>query len=699
MKLFNKQYLRGNVRAGGALIVALATMTIVASFGAAYLRLVTSASSRQSSEVATLKAFYIAEAGLAEAFHSVRIGRTGQVASIMTPAKFGGGLVWVDASQTKDDQIRLVSTGMWAGGRATLSYVLQPKELTLGIFSDEDLVIDQVIMVDGYDSDLGSYESQLEEDQSLPADMPQILAEFLFAPCSAGDGTNGCYMGYHQGCVGALNHSTTFGGAALGGGRDPAATEEPAGGSEQGGYGKFLIARDQGLELYINSMREHVDLLYDSYVEEAMGRGIPSGETLYPRPGIGFHMPNGGSLASNGNISFDTTNSELQEIYGEIVTGPSGELAGKERIVLSGEHRPRGLSIDLPEVTVPDLHMQGPVRHDSPLPMLIPSGLSGLKHVAVAADSELIIQGPATVVLGELILEPGALLTLDTRMGAVALYVTGSMHLQPGSETVTTGESPTDLSLQVAPIASFGGEAPIRLESASQFKGTIYSPDTDVYLGSDFEVFGGVVASKLSFGAGSRLHVDVAEYGGSPVPRIVSWRILELPAGKNALSLNPYTFVGRDPAEAPELAAATDLDRAVIDVDYVDSSGTVHNFIGRESEFDWSNVRSVLQITRDSYRELEPGAERRVINDKFGTALEVAKGPRQSLVELSEWAASASSDPQQIGKLRAALKKSLKDKAPFSEDEWGVIQSIGIMDQGTLNKLSAYDMRAGGAGQ
>ncbi|MCP5021610.1 MAG: hypothetical protein GY930_07510 [bacterium] len=103
MKALRRQSSHRNPRAGGALIVALITMTVVASLGATYVQLVFSTTRRQSGDLATLKAFYIAEAGLEEAFHGVQLGRSGQVASIVSPARFGGGLVWVNASQTKDN--------------------------------------------------------------------------------------------------------------------------------------------------------------------------------------------------------------------------------------------------------------------------------------------------------------------------------------------------------------------------------------------------------------------------------------------------------------------------------------------------------------------------------------------------------------------------------------------------------------------
>ncbi|MEZ6018728.1 MAG: hypothetical protein R3F17_01135, partial [Planctomycetota bacterium] len=107
---------------GSALVLALIAVSMVAALGAAYLQLTSSVTRRQGAEVENTQAFYLAEAGLAESFQAVRIGRTGQIGSIGSPVRYGQGLLWVDAVDTADDQIRLTSTAMSGTGRAALSY-------------------------------------------------------------------------------------------------------------------------------------------------------------------------------------------------------------------------------------------------------------------------------------------------------------------------------------------------------------------------------------------------------------------------------------------------------------------------------------------------------------------------------------------------------------------------------------------------
>ncbi len=569
-------------------------MSVIVALGGAYLNLVVSGSKNLTAEVATLKAFYVAEAGLAEAFNAVRMGRSGQMGSIQEPAKYGGGLVWVDATSSESDQISLVATGFWGQGRATLSYTILPQELKLGVFSDEDMVLENVVMFDGYDSSMGTYQSQVLTEEVLPDGIPEDVEIFLSTGCPVGDGTNGCHMGYHQWCVGELSHMSLLCRTEGISSDTVVGDSEYAANSEE-----YIVLRDQGLGSYISSLQDRVDGMYEEYAVPAMTNPT-SGETLYPRPGIGTHSSGGAMLGSNGSVIFDHEGLDLKEVYGDVSTGPDGTVVGEEGVVLTGTTSSRGMQIELPEVTVPEIELQAPILQEDVLPLVFASGLLGVQGVEVAADSELIIQGPATVVIGDLTLAPGGMLTLDTRLGSVDLYVTGSMDLQPGSATVTTGQDPEELTLQVAPIDSIGGEPAIKLDGMSAFHGTIYAPEADVFVGPNFEIFGGIVARKLTLGAGVRLHVDNASMEESPIPKIVSWRILELPTEVLQNRVDPYRLLGVNADDVLPLSESNDLTRVTLDITYLDKSGTDQTYNGMESDFDWDRVGQVIQVSRDS---------------------------------------------------------------------------------------------------
>jgi len=112
-----------------------------------------------------------------------------------------------------------------------------------------------------------------------------------------------------------------------------------------------------------------------------------------------------------------------------------------------------------------------------------------------------------------------------------------------------------------------------KLDATASFHGTIYAPETDVRVGSDFEVYGGIVAKRLEIGPNARLHFDNARYEGSPFPRIVSWRLVEVPASVRGRRLDPFLALGVDRETLLAMGDAHDLASVMLTIEYLDPSG------------------------------------------------------------------------------------------------------------------------------
>lgn len=152
-----------NDRSGSAIVAALIVVTVVAVLCVAYLQLSMSKSREQRSSVDAKRAFYMAEAGLAEAYAGLVAGKSGNVANSIIPARFANGAFWVEATDEGEGRRTLMSTGMCGTGRSALSIVVEnvPEALgALGVFGDQGLTIGQGVTIDGYDSRRGTYESQ-----------------------------------------------------------------------------------------------------------------------------------------------------------------------------------------------------------------------------------------------------------------------------------------------------------------------------------------------------------------------------------------------------------------------------------------------------------------------------------------------------------------------------------------------------------
>ena len=654
-------------RRGSALLIALVALTTVAAIGAMFLQITASTVGRQVAEVENMRAFYLAEAGLAESFQALRIGRTGQVGSQAAPAVYGNGLLWVDATETVDSQVRLTSTALVGRGRATLALVVEPIEIPLGFFSDEDLVVDEVLLVDGFNSEEATYEEEVGENGTETE--LQVYASWL---------------------VDAMGMEALIGYLETSGPIVSNSVER-----------QTSLTYDEVLEFFnqMTALRQaHQAGTLFTQVEtlpidsDAYQMRLIEGITIMSSVTSAKHTDSGGMIGSNGGILFQPSG-ERVEIFGNVVPGPEGTVEGLDQAFVSGDTEPRSSLIEFEPVKVPSVTMAASVRHDGLLPMVVAPGTSGHESIEVAAGAELVLRGPATIVIGELTLEPGALLTLDTRDGDVVLYVTGGMDLQPGSEAVTTSDYPDELSVLVGPIATGLGGAPVKLEATSQFHGTIYSPETDVRVGGSFEVYGGIVAKRLEIGPGAKLHFDNARYAGSPIPRVVSWKLVEIPASVRGRRIDPYLALGVEPGTLDSMSEAHDLAMVTLTIEYLDHSGVARNFTGTEDQFDWSQVAEILQLERNATRHKEDPISTDPIEEPVPPVEEPldirtdVQGPVDTRTELG-----MPNDGQNF-------VDHIIRFVPLTQDEWTAIYGIPEQPSPTnMDRLRQADLAAGGTG-
>jgi hypothetical protein len=150
-------------QSGTAIVAALVVVTVVSVLSMAYLQLSMSKNREQRSSVDAKRAFYIAEAGLAEAYAGLVAGKSGNVGNGTIPARFANGAFWVESVDEGDGRRTLTSTGMCGTGRSALSIVVEnvPEPVgALGVFGDQGLFVGEGVLIDGYDSRRGTYESQ-----------------------------------------------------------------------------------------------------------------------------------------------------------------------------------------------------------------------------------------------------------------------------------------------------------------------------------------------------------------------------------------------------------------------------------------------------------------------------------------------------------------------------------------------------------
>lgn len=117
---------------GSALAASLALVVLIASMGAGLVQIVSSTTQRQAMGFDSMRALYVAEAGLAEGYLSLAQGRSGEVGSPAELAAYAGGLFWVTSEDLPNGLVRLVSNGLFGRGRSTLSIVVEESANPIG---------------------------------------------------------------------------------------------------------------------------------------------------------------------------------------------------------------------------------------------------------------------------------------------------------------------------------------------------------------------------------------------------------------------------------------------------------------------------------------------------------------------------------------------------------------------------------------
>lgn len=304
-----------------------------------------------------------------------------------------------------------------------------------------------------------------------------------------------------------------------------------------------------------------------------------------------------GEVGSNGGLTIVGATRRPTEIWADVVAGMTKTATTSGAVEIHGETLERNFDADLPAVFLPRMDEGGGVTHDSAFRLTMPPGDYAIRALSIAEGSDVVITGPTVAAIGGMAIGANASLEFDTTNGAIHLYINGALSVDPTAELFTSSEDSTQVSIQ------FVGSNEIVLDAQAQFAGFIYAPAASVYVGSDFELYGALVADQLVLDPdGCTLHYDAAlgRYAqDQALPELVSWRIMEIRNLPNAgPSADPFDILGvnRDDAMMPDQAHMD----VPIEVQYVNRDGAKVLYEGWESDFDWTDVKVTVDVRRDA---------------------------------------------------------------------------------------------------
>lgn len=147
-------------RRGTSLVVTTVLVFSLAGISLSLASLSRSSAEENRTAKDETNAYYIAQAGLAQAVQDLRAGGTGALGSLQQQQEFGGARFWVESVELGNGLRSLVATGVDNRAGARIELVLQEAALPFfryGAFGELGLTLDSNATIDSYNSNLGPY--------------------------------------------------------------------------------------------------------------------------------------------------------------------------------------------------------------------------------------------------------------------------------------------------------------------------------------------------------------------------------------------------------------------------------------------------------------------------------------------------------------------------------------------------------------
>lgn len=310
-------------------------------------------------------------------------------------------------------------------------------------------------------------------------------------------------------------------------------------------------------------------------------------------------------LGSNGDVVLYGAPGAGTSITGDVTPGPEGNLTMEAGVEITGSTAPAISQTPLPTIDPPEIASSGSHVHDGTTPMTLSAGRFRYDALRVRAGSQLVVAGPAALVVGTLELQAGAELVLDSSQGNIGLYVTEYLNLPAGSVLSSPAQDCSGVALIVSELASFDRDGdripdpPIQLHAGGEFYGQIYAPRNALEIPSSLRIYGAVSARELTLAQGSRMTFDrgMTQQGIvlEALPRLVSWNVTDLPDV-------PIVRIRVDPRRTLDRLGLTSVPAAdahleqEIKLEYIDALGTIKTYQGLPSAFDWSDLTATVTV-------------------------------------------------------------------------------------------------------
>jgi hypothetical protein len=289
----------------------------------------------------------------------------------------------------------------------------------------------------------------------------------------------------------------------------------------ESGFFRWAAFGDELLHMDSNSRTDSYDSEAGDYLSQTTGTGNDQ------------HANEGGDVGSNGNITMDSNIG----VWGDAHPGPGGSVTG-DLANITGSTTPLPSTIELPDIVVPPVAAPG--GNVSFNTQTLASGSYYYASMQVNGTRTLTINGPATIVCGNFELESNSEIVVDATGGPVEFFVLDDFILNSNTSIASTTLSPLDVAVNLLSdnILDPGvdvdfDEDDLALDSNAKLYGTIYAPNAEISIHSNFELFGSLVARRVDLDSQCRIHFDeqllTASADAAAAYDAVCWRLISQP--------------------------------------------------------------------------------------------------------------------------------------------------------------------------
>lgn len=294
---------------------------------------------------------------------------------------------------------------------------------------------------------------------------------------------------------------------------------------------RFAVFSDEDIVINPSSTIDSFDSSLGSYEDQLDASGDD-------------HVNEASIVASNGNVHVENPS----EIWGDAQPGPSKLATSDDPDAISGSTTPSESTYSFDPVSVPTFPSSGAFTNNSG-PKTLASGDYHFSSMLTGVGAKTTVKGPARIVVdGSWTLKSNAKFTFDATTGPIEFYLSGAVNLASNSTIITT-----DLRAIGVSVYLVGGPTQsVEFDSNSTFYGTIYGPQADVKIASNFEVFGAIAARHITLAANSNIHYDESLLNGSAGQLLTfdvqTWRQVEFPVPLMRVNRrDPFAVLGLDP--------------------------------------------------------------------------------------------------------------------------------------------------------